>query len=302
MFETERPDPEAPEPESLETQFWAPRPVPRPNVGRGGGGARDRLHEWRSDPRVGVVALVLIAVVAGFIWYRMGLASGGAGTAGATTATTAGRGQAAAPTRSRADGPAGSRATTSTTATGARASAKVVVHVAGAVTKPGVVELRAGARVIDAVEAAGGALSQADLDRLNLAAKLVDGQRVLVQKVGDPPAVAEPAGVTGSRAQVRKLRVGRSISTPRRRPSSKPFPASGPPWPRRSSTSVSTAAGSVRSTSCVRCAASARSVLRISSPRSRSEPVRCSRARSRCSARWSPGSWPGNGSGRHRPG
>ena len=200
MFETERPDPEAPEPESLETQFWAPRPVPRPNVGRGGGGARDRLHEWRSDPRVGVVALVLIAVVAGFIWYRMGLASGGAGTAGATTATTAGRGQAAAPTRSRADGPAGSRATTSTTATGARASAKVVVHVAGAVTKPGVVELRAGARVIDAVEAAGGALSQADLDRLNLAAKLVDGQRVLVQKVGDPPAVAEPAGVTGSGA------------------------------------------------------------------------------------------------------
>lgn len=192
MLETERPDPEAPEPESLETQFWAPRPVPRPNVGRGGGGARDRLHEWRSDPRVGLVALLLVAVVAGFIWYRMGLASGGNGTAGATTAST--------PSRSRASAPAQSRATTSTTANGTRASAKVVVHVAGAVTKPGVVELRAGARVIDAVEAAGGALPQADLDRLNLAAKLTDGQRVLVQKVGDPPAVAEPAGVTGSGA------------------------------------------------------------------------------------------------------
>jgi competence protein ComEA len=192
MLETERPGPEASEPETLETQFWAPRPVPRPNVGRGGGGARDRLHEWRSDPRVGIVALLLVAVVAGFIWYRMGLASGGNGTAGATTAST--------PSRSRASAPAQSRATTSTTATGARASAKVVVHVAGAVTKPGVVELRAGARVIDAVEAAGGALPQADLDRLNLAAKLVDGQRVLVQKVGDPPAVAEPAGVTGSGA------------------------------------------------------------------------------------------------------
>ncbi len=199
MLETERPDPEAPEPESLETQFWAPRPVPRPNIGRGGRGARDRLHEWRSDPRVGVVALVLVALVAGFIWYRMGLASGGNGTAGATTATTAGRRQAAAAT-SHAAGAARNSTTASTAAGGAHASAKVVVHVAGAVTKPGVVELRAGARVIDAVEAAGGALPQADLDRLNLAAKLVDGQRVLVQKVGDPPAVAEPAGVTGSDA------------------------------------------------------------------------------------------------------
>jgi competence protein ComEA len=201
MLETERPDLEAPEPESLETQFWAPRPVPRPNVGRGGGGgARGRLHEWRSDARVGVVALVLIAVGAGFIWYRMGLASGGTRTTGATTATSPGQRQSAAPTGSHAAGSAGNRTTTSTTANGARASAKVVVHVAGAVTKPGVVELRAGARVIDAVEAAGGALPQADLDRLNLAAKLIDGQRVLVQKVGDPPAVAEPAAVTGSDA------------------------------------------------------------------------------------------------------
>ena len=64
MLETERPGPEVSEPESLETQFWAPRPVPRPNVGRGGGGARDRLHEWRSDPRVGLVALLLVAWVA----------------------------------------------------------------------------------------------------------------------------------------------------------------------------------------------------------------------------------------------
>lgn len=189
-----------PEPEAPEPQFWAPRPVPRPNVGRAGGGALDRLHEWRSDARVGVVALVLIAVAAGFVWYRMGLASGGTDTTGATRATSASQRRASAPPQSRAAGSAGNRTTTSTTASGARASTKVVVHVAGAVTKPGVVELRAGARVIDAVEAAGGALPQADLDRLNLAAKLTDGQRVLVQKVGDPPAVAEPAGVTGSDA------------------------------------------------------------------------------------------------------
>jgi competence protein ComEA len=58
--------------------------------------------------------------------------------------------------------------------------ANVVVHVAGAVTRPGVVELRAGARVIDALDAAGGALAAADLNRLNLAALLRDGQQVLV--------------------------------------------------------------------------------------------------------------------------
>jgi competence protein ComEA len=53
-----------------------------------------------------------------------------------------------------------------------------------------VVELPVGARVIDAVEAVGGALANADLDRLNLAAKLVDGQRVLVARIGDPAEAA----------------------------------------------------------------------------------------------------------------
>jgi len=56
----------------------------------------------------------------------------------------------------------------------------VIVQVAGAVTKPGVIELPVGSRVIDAVDAVGGALPAADLDRLNLAAKLHDGEQVLV--------------------------------------------------------------------------------------------------------------------------
>jgi competence protein ComEA len=74
---------------------------------------------------------------------------------------------------------------------------QVVIHVAGAVARPGVVELAVGARVIDAIEAAGGGLPEADLDRLNLAAKLADGQRVLVQRVGDP-APTDPAGTGAS--------------------------------------------------------------------------------------------------------
>ena len=72
----------------------------------------------------------------------------------------------------------------------------IAVHVAGAVQTPGVVELGASARVIDAVEAVGGARPDGDLDRLNLAAKLVDGTRVYVPKLGeaDPGVVRRSSG------------------------------------------------------------------------------------------------------------
>ena len=65
------------------------------------------------------------------------------------------------------------------------------MHVAGSVVAPGVHELRAGARVVDAIEAAGGLAPAADAARINLAAPLVDGARVYVPEVGEePPPVA----------------------------------------------------------------------------------------------------------------
>lgn len=59
-------------------------------------------------------------------------------------------------------------------------SAKILVHVSGQVEHPGVYSLEAGSRIIDAVSAAGGALRDADLHRLNLAAYLTDGQKITV--------------------------------------------------------------------------------------------------------------------------
>ena len=58
----------------------------------------------------------------------------------------------------------------------------VVVHVAGAVRRPGVYRMRANARVDDAVGRAGGATRRADLSQVNLAAQVEDGRQVLVPK------------------------------------------------------------------------------------------------------------------------
>lgn len=74
-------------------------------------------------------------------------------------------------------------------------AATIVVHVDGAVVRPGVHELRPGARVIDAIDAAAGLLDDADRTRLNLAAPVADGQRVWVPRVGeDEPAVVPLLG------------------------------------------------------------------------------------------------------------
>jgi competence protein ComEA len=56
----------------------------------------------------------------------------------------------------------------------------VRIHVAGAVARPGVYSVSSSARVVDAVKAAGGATSRADLERINLAQTIVDTEQVFV--------------------------------------------------------------------------------------------------------------------------
>jgi competence protein ComEA len=157
--------------------------LPRPHVGTGVDALRDRIDEWRADARFGVIALVVIAVIAGVVWYRVGVSGGSDDEATKAKSSASATAPSARPDPVPTTGPGSS----------------IVVHVAGAVTRPGVAELPAGSRVIDAVEAAGGALPDGDLDQLNLAAKVADGERVLVPRVGEVGVVAPLRG-SGSAA------------------------------------------------------------------------------------------------------
>lgn len=75
----------------------------------------------------------------------------------------------------------------------ATATSRLIVSVNGKVQRPGLVELPAGARVADAITAAGGALPGTDLSGLNLARKVIDGEMISVG-VPAPPGAAPPGG------------------------------------------------------------------------------------------------------------
>jgi competence protein ComEA len=85
---------------------------------------------------------------------------------------------------------------------GPTAAPLLQIHVAGAVREPGVVPLPDGARVVDAIGAAGGQTEDADLARLNLAAPVVDGTRVYVPAAGEevPVVLGDPVPPAGSPA------------------------------------------------------------------------------------------------------
>ncbi|MEW1955232.1 ComEA family DNA-binding protein [Terrabacter sp. NPDC080008] len=115
-------------------------------------------------------------------------AAGAAGATASQSAASAGdpRGVAGAP-----GAPVGSGATVVGGGEG-----PVVVHVVGQVNRPGVVQLRQGARVADAITAAGGTLRGADLSALNLARLVQDGEQIRVPRPGEAPVAAAgvPAG------------------------------------------------------------------------------------------------------------
>lgn len=96
-----------------------------------------------------------------------------------------------------AEGAAVARPTPTTSTT---PPADLVVHAAGAVAAPGVHRVPSGSRIGDLLVAAGGPAADVDLDRVNLAAPLADGQRIWFPRIGEeaPPAVAGVDGAAGT--------------------------------------------------------------------------------------------------------
>jgi competence protein ComEA len=92
-----------------------------------------------------------------------------------------------------------------TDATGTLATASptsIVVAVSGRVRRPGLVRLPAGARVADAIEAAGGVLTSTDLSLVNLARRLTDGELIVIGLAAPsvpvgPGGAGQPAGAPG---------------------------------------------------------------------------------------------------------
>ena len=73
-------------------------------------------------------------------------------------------------------------------------ASRLLVHVAGEVHHPGVVLLEPGSRVVDAIEAAGGATRSAVLAGINLAAPLIDGSQIIVPSTKDPRSTPASSG------------------------------------------------------------------------------------------------------------
>lgn len=74
---------------------------------------------------------------------------------------------------------------------------EVYVDVDGAVASPGVYRLNDGARVAQAIDAAGGLMPEADVTGLNRASKVADGQKIYVPKVGEQQTIAAGDGADG---------------------------------------------------------------------------------------------------------
>lgn len=73
--------------------------------------------------------------------------------------------------------------------------ALIYVHIIGEIASPGLYELEAGARVVDAVFAAGGLTSKADQSSVNLARALSDGEQVFIGEVGVSPSPTGEGGL-----------------------------------------------------------------------------------------------------------
>ncbi|HET7784242.1 MAG TPA: helix-hairpin-helix domain-containing protein [Arthrobacter sp.] len=144
---------------------------------------------WRLGPRLAVLLGILSVAAGAWFWWQVasgrpeilplsGISPGGPVADGAPAGDQGTGGDPEAARDARGDESPGS----------------VVVHVAGAVARPGVVRLPAGSRVHEAIAAAGGGAPGADLNRLNLALAVEDGQKIHVPREGEEVPAGGPDG------------------------------------------------------------------------------------------------------------
>ena len=136
---------------------------------------RERLEELagaRRDTAL-AAAIALVGIAVGLVLWARGTPPQVAPPAESPPVATAARGPASRPAR------------------------RVVIHVAGAVRRPGLYEIDPQARIADAIDLARGPLPRADLNALNLAAPVTDGQQIYVPERGETiPAAATPASTS----------------------------------------------------------------------------------------------------------
>ena len=181
---------------------------------------QQRRRRWAVGIRTAIVAALTLALVVGVVVVRdLARTSGApvplaeidpaaspeAGTPGAaddlaapggptepgTDGASSGDGASGTSEPDRLDAGGGAGAVAATTS--------VAVHVVGQVSSPGVVEVAAGSRVIDAIAAAGGLTETADPGAVNLARLVVDGEQIYVPVPGEEiPVAPAPAGTTSA--------------------------------------------------------------------------------------------------------
>lgn len=182
----------------------APTDGPAARLGDAAPDAVRPAVRWALAPghlRVIVLLVVLALLVSGW-WLLRSRPEALPGEVGLTLTppgSTARAGEAGrADDASRGSAPAAATTSSDPSTDGAGSAAgevgEVIVHVAGRVRRPGIVRLPTGARVVDALEAAGGARRGVALRGVNLARALVDGEQVLVGPPGVGPAPAPAPG------------------------------------------------------------------------------------------------------------
>lgn len=154
------------------------------------GSMRERLSTLSRGELIGLVALLAVALGGAGLWYLRSL-----------------------PKEVAVRAEPSSAAAISVTASPTVSPTPILVDVSGWVRHPGVYEFHEGDRVIDAIEAAGGARPGAGLEALNLAAPLADGTQILVPKAGAVPAGASGGSGTTSGSSTALININTASAT-----------------------------------------------------------------------------------------